>query len=366
MTFADAVDMKNLLVPAVMICAGIGAGYICEKILLVRLLRWTRRTPWEGDEIVVSSFKGFVLLLFSLVGLFAALKYHPATSVYAHTLDKISTVLFIFLGTLVLVRMSSRLVQMYSQRVTSGFMATSIFGNLTGALVFVMGALMILQYLNISIAPILTALGVGGLAVALALQDTLANLFAGIHIIASKQIKQGDYIRLASGVEGFVTDITWRYSNIRALSNNITIIPNAELAKAVVINFDLQEQEMSVLVPVGVSYDSDLEKVERVTLEVAREVMQEVEGGVPGFDPLIRFHTFNDSSIDFNVIMRSRQFVDQNPIRHEFIKRLHRRYLREGIEIPFPIRTVHIQRTKASGKGIHPHERPLWAPSENL
>ncbi len=88
------------------------------------------------------------MLFFSLAGLFAALKYFPATSLYAHTLDKISTVLYIFLGTVILVRMSSRLVQMDSQRVTSGFMATSIFGNLTGALVFVMGALMILQYLT--------------------------------------------------------------------------------------------------------------------------------------------------------------------------------------------------------------------------
>jgi small-conductance mechanosensitive channel len=189
--------------------------------------------------------------------------------------------------------------------------------------------------------------------VALALQDTLANLFAAS--ISSLEADQTGRLHPPGlGVEGFVTEITWRYSNIRALSNNITIIPNAELAKAVVVNFDLQEQEMSVLVPVGVSYDSDLEQVEQVTREVAREVMEEVEGGIPGFDPLIRYHTFNDFSIDFNVIMRSRQFADQHPIKHEFIKRLHRRYLKEGIEIPFPIRTLHIRQAEASGAGT-PH-----------
>ncbi len=124
----------------------------------------------------------------------------------------------------------------------------------------------------------LTALGVGGLAVALALQDTLANLFAGIHILASKTVQPGDYIRLSSGEEGYVEDINWRQTTVRALSNNLVVIPNGQLAKTNMTNFMRPEQQLTILVQVGVAYDSDLEHVERVTTEVVAEVMTEITG----------------------------------------------------------------------------------------
>jgi small-conductance mechanosensitive channel len=72
--------------------------------------------------------------------------------------------------------------------------------------------------------------------------------------------------------------------------------------------------------------------------------MQSVDGGVPDFEPFIRYHTFADSSINFTVILRGKEIVDQYVVKHEFIKQLHERYKREGIEIPFPIRTVHIRK----------------------
>jgi small-conductance mechanosensitive channel len=209
--------------------------------------------------------------------------------------------------------------------------------------VYIIGILVLLQSLGISIAPILTALGVGGLAVALALQDTLSNLFAGIHMVASRKIRPGDYVELDGGREGYVEDITWRYTTIRTLSNNMVIIPNAKLASSVATNFALPDREIAISVDVGVAYESDLEKVESVTLEVAREVMEEVEGGVPGSEPSIRYRKFDDSSIGFSVNLRAKEFTNQYFIRHAFIKRLHKRYRAEGIDIPFPIRTIRME-----------------------
>jgi small-conductance mechanosensitive channel len=103
---------------------------------------------------------------------------------------------------------------------------------------------------------------------------------------------------------------------------------------------------MAVLVQVGVSYASDLPKVERVTIEVGREIMREVQGGVPTFEPFIRYHTFESSSINFSVILRGQEYTDQYLIKHEFVKRLQKRYHEEGIEIPFPIRTVFLKGTE--------------------
>ena len=213
--------------------------------------------------------------------------------------------------------------------------------------VFVVGGLIVVQTVGISITPLLTALGVGGIAVALALQDTLSNLFSGLHILASRQVKIGDYIKLSTGEEGYVADISWRNTSIRALSNNMYVVPNLVMASSIITNYDQPQREMAVLVNVGVGYESDLKKVERVTVEVGREVMKEVAGGVPEFEPFIRYNTFGDFAIGFTVILRGKEFVDQYMIKHEFVKRLHERYNQEGIVIPFPIRTIQMQAGKS-------------------
>jgi small-conductance mechanosensitive channel len=127
------------------------------------------------------------------------------------------------------------------------------------------------------------------------------------------------------------------------LANNMVIVPNSKLVQSVITNYHLPEPELAVLVELGVHYNSDLQKVEKVTCEVAKEVLQAVPGGIPGFDPFIRYHTFGDSSIKFSVIMRAREFVDNFLIKHEFIKKVQARYQQEGITIPFPIRTVHLE-----------------------
>lgn len=218
--------------------------------------------------------------------------------------------------------------------------SASIFVNITRVAVVAVGLLVLLQTLGVSITPMLTALGVGGLAVALALQDTLANLFGGLQILVSKKVQTGDFIRLDSGEDGYVVDINWRNTSVRQLAGNIVVIPNSRFADAVMTNFHQPRQDLAVLVDVGVSYDSDLDQVERVTSEVGREVMLAVEGAVPDHEPFIRYHTFADHSINFTVILRAREFTAQFLIKHEFIKRLHLRYRAERIEIPYPIRTL--------------------------
>jgi small-conductance mechanosensitive channel len=221
--------------------------------------------------------------------------------------------------------------------------ATSLIENVIKVVIYTIGILIILQFLGISITPILTTLGVGGLAVALALQSTLSNFFAGLQILASKQIRPGDYIKLDSGEEGYVVDITWRNIIILTLQNNIIFIPNSKIINSSITNFSMPDKELAVPVNVGISYQSDLKKVEQITKEVAKEVMKEVDGGVPEFEPLIRFHTFGDFSINFTVILRAKEINSRSFLIHEFIKRLHERYKKEGIEIPFPTRTVYLK-----------------------
>ncbi len=198
--------------------------------------------------------------------------------------------------------------------------------------------------LGLEIGPALAGLGIAGLAAALALQDTLSNFFSSVYIAADRPIKIGDYIELASGEKGYVEDIGWRNTKIRTLPNNIILVPNAKLTQTILTNYNAPQKEMSIVIQVSVSYDSDLEKVERVTIAAARKVLKTVDGGVPDFEPFTRYHTFGDSGINFSVILRVKSFVDQYLITHEFVKELKRSYDKEKIVIPFPQRDVHIKK----------------------
>jgi small-conductance mechanosensitive channel len=203
--------------------------------------------------------------------------------------------------------------------------------------------LIILDSLKITITPFIASLGIGGVVVGLAMQDTLSNFFSWAYIVSNKPIRIGDYIQVEAGKEGYVERIGWRNVRIRMLSNNTLIVPNNKLVSSLVTNFHLPESELAVLVNVGVAYPSDLDKVERVTIEVAKEVLQGTEGAVNEFQPFIRYNALAESSINFTVVLRAKEYAVQYLIVHEFIKRLHQRYRLEGIEIPFATRTVYIK-----------------------
>jgi small-conductance mechanosensitive channel len=242
--------------------------------------------------------------------------------------------------TVVVARVLAALVGQYAAR-TDGLAATSILSNVVKAIVYILGLLVLFQTMGVSIAPVLGALGVGGLAVALALQDTLGNVFAGIHIIISRHVRVGDFVRLDNGDEGRVEDIGWRNTTIRTIVDTTLVVPNAKLAGMVVTNYDLPTRAIIFVVKLGVAYGSDLDHVERVALEVANAVMKEA-GAVADPPPRVLFHTCADSSIDFNVVLRCSGFAEQFPLKHLFIKAVIRRFAQEKIEIPFPQREVRL------------------------
>jgi small-conductance mechanosensitive channel len=333
-------DVEAVVIPAAIALLGLVVGLVVRKTVIARLGRVAEETRSVIDDIVLSAVRGPVVVWFVIGGLYAAIQITTLPERITHLIQQLLMILVIFSITWAVARVVAALVENGAKRAPETLPGATLVTNLARVTVLAIGVLVILQTLGISIAPIITALGVGGLAVALALQDTLANLFAGVHILASRQLRPGDYVKLASGEEGYVVDVTWRQTTIRQLPNNIIIVPNAQIASTITTNYHLPTQELSVLVPVGVHYDSDLSHVEHVTMEVAKETLQAVEGGVPNWEPFIRYTAFADSSINFNVILRGQEYVSQYVIRHEFIKRLHRRYNEEGIVIPFPIRTV--------------------------
>lgn len=263
------------------------------------------------------------------------------------TLDvtRLVTVGLIVAGTLVAMQVASRLLRR-SMAAHEAVPTTSIFINVVRGVILVLGFLAILAVFDISITPILTALGVGGLAVALALQDTLSNLFAGLQIVATRQIRPGDYVLLQTGQEGTVTDIAWRTTTLRAPSESLVIVPNSVLGQAIVTNFQSQLTALPAGVEFSVPLGSDLSLVERVAAEVAAAVMRDAAPeGVELPEPSVRFKAFGEASVVCAAVLFAPLYGDQVPFRSAFIKALHERFAAEGLAFAVPKRVVETLRS---------------------
>ena len=266
----------------------------------------------------------------------------PVPEKWTKYINPLLFILCVLAGYVFLDRLMMRVIRRYSKTVDVIASAAGVTKTLYRIIISAFAAFIILDHLKITITPFLASLGIGGLVVALALQVTLSNFFSGIYLFFDKPIRIGDYIKIESGEEGYVNQVGWHSTRIQTLSNNTVIVSNSKLAGSRITNFCLPDKEIPVGVNLGVTYDSDLEKVESVTVGVAREVLKVTAGAVKEFEPSVGYSSFGDSGIHFSVNLRAKEYADQYAITHEFIKRLHRRYDIEGIQIASPVRSVHI------------------------
>ena len=339
-------NLRNIVISLGIFAVAIILSLFVRVILSPILRRVTARTDTDLDDILVKALRRPVAWGILVAGAWLALRrvWNPAR---LEDLDKGAAVLGVLLLVSAALRTFNSVASWWSEKAAEKsshpreVMARSVVGHkIISITILVLGILIILTQLGVKIGPLLGALGIGGLAVALALQDTLANLFAGIYMMVDRPVTVGDFIKLESGEEGFVEEIGWRNTKVRMWANNIVIIPNSKLSQSVLTNYYLPQQELSVYVRCGVAYDSDLEHVERVCIEVAQEVMARIEGSATDWTPAVRFKEFADFSINFLVVLRVTDFAAQYLLAHEYMKALHRRFDKEVIEIPFPIRTV--------------------------
>jgi len=341
------INLQKLIIPAASAILSVSLLFLVRGIAFRILHRWAGKTETDIDDIIIKAFKTPSLYWCVAIGLYIGIAVSDLQAKYIFYISKTIHAIVILSITIAAANLSGRIFSNFIQKSNLPIPATGLAYGILKGVIFVLGFLIILSDLGISITPFITALGVGGLAVALALQDTLANLFAGIHILFEKTVRVGDFVRIETGQEGYVDDITWRTTRVRMLPNNMVIIPNSKLAQSIVTNYYLPEKRMSLLVSVNVSYSSDPERVEKVLVEEAKKAAKEVPGLLSDPEPFVRFIPgFGESSLDFTLICQVKEFVDQYLAQHELRKRIFKRFGDEGIEIPFPQRTVHLKGEK--------------------
>lgn len=358
-------DPMQVIVPFAIFAATFLACWVVRRLVLRALKAWTTRTDSRAGSVLYEALRGPALIWALILAVHLAVQGSDLPMKFTHPISSALLVLWIVSLTLMSMRVVGNLVRHYGTQTAGAMPVTTLTQNLAQISVVILGGLILLNHFNVSITPMLTALGVGGLAVALALQDTLSNLFGGFYVAVAGQVRLGDYIKLNTGEEGYVTDIGWRSTTIRALANNLIIVPNAKLAQAIVTNYYLPEKRMSASFVVTVGYDCDTDAAEKVLAEVLEEAAGQIPGMLKDPAPSVAFDPgFGESGVGLSANFHVAEFVNQFSVRNELKKRVLRRLRAEGIGIPYPARTVYL---RGSGrKGVRPGEGSGAPESKNL
>ena len=322
--------------------SGLFLTYLVSKLFSGYLKKLVEATESDTDDKLVDAIKDPLCNLLLVMSFYFALRKLSVLYSVHLWLDKVFFVIFIAVMAILSSRIFSILVDKWLE-VHKRFKKTpQLLNKIFAVTIYLVALLMILGYFDVEVTPLIATLGIGGLAVGLALQKTLSDFFAGIHIISERQINVGDHIELkGEKIKGFVEDIGWRSTKIKTLTNNVIIMPNSRLADSTITNNRLPKNEMTIKIDCGVAYDSDLKKVEKIAVDVAKKIQKKVQGAKQEFEPWIRFHNFGESNIEFKTFLRVETFVDQYLVKHEFIKELKSRFDKEHIEISWPVRKIY-------------------------
>ncbi len=342
--YLDVILQNDLLTAGALLIASVIGAKLLYFIIVRYLTQLTKATKTTLDDELVAALQTPIYFLAITLGVYFSLLQVEALLAYKDVIHRILLIFLIILATYTVARLLVAVLGWYDKevsqrtgtRVSEHFMPA--IRKIIYIFIYALGFVIILDQLGVKVTALIASLGVVSLAVALALQDTLSNFFAGFYIMADKPFKPGDLVKLETGEEGVVSDIGWRSTRLK-LGQNLLIVPNNKLSQSRIINYSLPIKEVTFSVGCATSYKNDLEKVEQVTLKVAREVLK--AAGVRNFEPSFRFTGFGESNVMFSVVLMSGNGKDKGVLNHEFIKQLMKEFRKEGLEISLPVRRIY-------------------------
>ncbi len=335
-------SLYALGVIAVSVLASQVVVVIFDRVLRVR----TRKTQTTLDDLIVAALRKPIFLLVLVQGVFIALTALTFLDKYQANINQGGLIASLAVVVYAIQKIVGALITWYGRvgaSKTPSHLDDRLLPILKRIVTFVIHSiafLIILNELGISISPILASIGIGGLAVALALQPTLTNFIAAGYLVSEDGLGAGHYVQIEGGPSGHIQDIGWRTTKLRTLQNNLVLLPNSKMADSIITNFTAPSPDMWIPVACGVSYESDLEQVRRVALEVAQGVITDISGAMKDAEPSVLFNAFADSNVTFQVGVRAQDFSAQYTLKDALISRLHARFAKDGIEINYPVRKL--------------------------
>ncbi len=318
-----------------------------NRLIFPIILRFTRWTPTDLDTRLVRATRVPLTLAIVVLGGYLALTLpFNLSGAQQGLVNTIASLLGLVLGVMTVASAVGNAFRWYEETIAPRTETNldqrlvPLMRRIAVVLIYTLGALLVLDHLGVSISPLIAGLGLGGLAVALALQPTLANLFAGTYVMTEGVVKPGDYIELDGGITGYVVDVSWRSTRLRTWGNNLVVIPNSKFAETIITNVMAPTTAINVWLPCGVSYDSDLYMVERVSREVMSEILEEDPNVVKEYGSYFGFDSFGDSNVNFWLFLQAKDRSATFLLRTSVMQKLHSRLRDEGIVINYPVRTL--------------------------
>ena len=339
--WADAV----ISVAVVLIAMAVAA--LAHFAMFPLVTRLTNQTPTELDDVLIRAVRWPLNVGIVVLGIYLSLTLtFDLPDIAQQVINAAAKASGAFLLVVLFSRLISRGMDWAIEEQAKGTRRTVdprlllMLRRVLVGLSYVLGALLVINALGIPISPLIAGLGLGGVAVALAIQPTLSNMFAGTYVMTEGVVSPGDYIEMEGGVAGYVLEVGWRSTRLRTWSNTLVVVPNARFAETIITNYYEPTPPVNVYLTCGVSYDSDLVLVESVSREVMDGVLDQSPHGVKEYGSFFAFDSFGESNVDFWLFLQAKDRLASFELRSEVINELHRRFAEESIVINYPVRSL--------------------------
>lgn len=301
-----------------------------------------------------------IYLTIAMVGIYFSISYSGITGQTAVQMQRALMSLAILIWAYAINKIGDRFLEFVKKTDDSRFdyEFAPIFENLWTSIIVVIASFWIISGVwEINLTPFLASAGVLGVVGGLAAKDAIANFFGGLALYFDNTYTTGDYIALASGEEGIVTDIGIRSTNLKTRDDNQITVPNSMLNSSSVVNESAPNQKARLDLPVTVSYESDVEQVEEVLIEAAESETSVVENP----SPRVRLREFGENGIKYELFAWIPNPIERIRTKHRLNKAVFQGLRKEGIEIPYPQRVIHDRRDV----GERPYDRNAEVKNED-
>lgn len=368
-SFGLADPMWLIAAAGVIVLVSVVIAVVFNKLifpLLVRLAQWL---PTSLDSRLLNAARIPLTSGVAVLGVYLAVTLPlELTPDQLNLVNSVAQLLAIVIGIWVVASVASEAFRWYIElmapRTASNLdnRLLPIVRRIVVGLLYALGGLLAMDQLGINISPLIAGMGLGGLAVALALQPTLANLFAGTYVMTEGVVTPGDYIQMENGVAGYVMDVSWRSTRLRTWHNNLVVVPNARFAETIITNYQEPVPAVNVFLTCGVSYDSDLRQVEQVSREVMDELLETDPNAIKEYGGWFGFDSFGESNVNFWLFVQARNRLASFELQTVLMQNLHQRLKEEGIVINYPVRTLQFPRewgptARMTGGGLPVRQR---------
>lgn len=310
------------LLPLAWILGGIVVGAIAYVCIVRPLRRATAQHGWHALETVTSIIGTVVILWGALAGLYVGMDHVTLSTREATFLDRAIGALFVFSLMWIAARIAGAWIEAFGARSEHKLFSVSLYSTLVQGAILVIGLLTVLSSMGIAIAPLLTTLGLGGLAVALALNDTLSNLFAGVQIVAARQLRIGDYVKF-DFAEGEVVDVHWHNTTIRDTENNLIIVPNSKINTSPFTNYSMCVSALMIPVNATLPWKGPMSALRSIATEAARQAVTEVAGKLDAENAQVFLAAVNETNVQITALLPIGHIDNRLRAVSAFLRRLH-------------------------------------------